>query len=688
MSSKPHIARQTGWLLLIILAAVALRLYDLPGTPPGLTHDEADHGITAWGIVNGAREVYFTVGYGREPLFDYSTALLMSFLGPTYLAARLTAVFFGLIMIAATAAWVRQAFDARIALLTAAGTAVGFWAVMTSRQSLRSVTLPALFTLAFYFFWRALTVQRQTGPRQHPPPSPEARRHFLLAGLLLGLTFYTYIPSRILWIVFPAILGYLAVIDRRLFRRMRAGTASMLLIAAMVGSPLFYYLFKHPAAETRIGQLSAPLSAAIGGDFGPLLANSAASLKLFTISGDSFWRYNIPGRPFLTPVMGLFFYVGIAAAVWGMWSPKNRKETGVAYAAALFWLVAGFTPTLVTGPALSTTQAIGMQPILYLLPALGLAAIYRAVSSFSMRQRGSLAVRNQQLFQLGLILLFTSAAFITARDYFIRWARAPEVRVHYESSMAAAMAYINEQGIQDVAISTITPGRFHTPAVAEMIIQDPSVLPRYFDGRYGLSLPAAEDSYLVVPGFAPLSPLLDPYLGTVALVDTIPLPETDLDRPLRIFRLSGPRLAAEWQALFSGAANPLPAPVTFGSSAQFMGYSLYSAEFSPGDTFTVATLWRVQAPLDDAILFTHLQGAGGVPIAQADRLDVPGESWQPGDLFIQLHQLTIPADTTAGDYPIAVGLCQGPPESCTRLPVASANAADNVLIVGSVQIIQ
>lgn len=676
MSSKPNISRQTGWLLLIILAAVALRLYDLPGTPPGLTHDEADHGITAWGIVNGARDIYFTVGYGREPLFDYSAALLMTFLGPTYLAARLTAVFFGLVSIASTAAWVRRAFDIRVALWTAAGTAVGFWAVMTSRQSLRSVALPALFTLAFYFFWRAMAAQRQQVSDPHPLSKLASKRHFLMAGLLLGLTFYTYIPSRIMWAVFPAILGYLALVNKPLFRRMWTGTSAMLLLAALIGTPLLYYLYKHPAAETRIGQLSAPLSAAAGGDFGPLLSNSWASLKLFTISGDSFWRYNIPGRPFLGPVMGICFYIGVAAAVWRMWSPKSRQQTGAAYAAALFWLVAGFAPTLVTGPALSTTQAIGMQPVLYLFPALGLAAIYQMASSFRLRR----------LFQIGLLLLFIGTAAITARDYFIRWATAPEVRVQYESSMAAAMAYINEQGIQNVAISTITPGRFHTPAVAAMIIRDPSVLPRYFDGRHSLSLPSAADSYLVVPGFASLSPFLDPYLGFMELVATIPLPETDLDRPLNIYRLSGPRLAAEWQAQFNGALNPLA--VDFGNSAQFLGHTLSAAAAAPGDSVNVATLWRVQAPLADAILFTHIQGAGGAPIAQADRLDVPGESWQPGDLFIQLHQLTIPADAAGGEYPIAVGLCQGPPENCTRLPAASGIAVNDMLPIGSVQIIK
>jgi hypothetical protein len=48
------------------------------------------------------------------------------------------------------------AFYNRVALLTGAGLSVGFWPVIASMLGLRSITLSALFTLALYFFWRAL----------------------------------------------------------------------------------------------------------------------------------------------------------------------------------------------------------------------------------------------------------------------------------------------------------------------------------------------------------------------------------------------------------------------------------------------------------------------------------------------------------------------------------------------------
>ncbi len=42
-------SRRYGWLLLILLAGAFLRIALLTEVPPGLTHDEADHGLDAWG---------------------------------------------------------------------------------------------------------------------------------------------------------------------------------------------------------------------------------------------------------------------------------------------------------------------------------------------------------------------------------------------------------------------------------------------------------------------------------------------------------------------------------------------------------------------------------------------------------------------------------------------------------------
>ncbi len=84
-------SRRTDWsfLVAILLIAAFLRLYQLDAIPPGWTHDEAGHGHDAVAILHGARPIYETVGYGREPLYDYVVAGLMALIGAQSVTAGL-----------------------------------------------------------------------------------------------------------------------------------------------------------------------------------------------------------------------------------------------------------------------------------------------------------------------------------------------------------------------------------------------------------------------------------------------------------------------------------------------------------------------------------------------------------------------------------------------------------------------
>ena len=98
-------------LFFILVVAAAFRVYQLGQIPPGITHDEADHGHDAIAILHGARPIYETVGYGREPLYDYVAAWLMPIFGPHYTTLRLASVLAGLLLIVVAHFWIRRAFD-------------------------------------------------------------------------------------------------------------------------------------------------------------------------------------------------------------------------------------------------------------------------------------------------------------------------------------------------------------------------------------------------------------------------------------------------------------------------------------------------------------------------------------------------------------------------------------------------
>ena len=701
-----------AWITLILLAAAALRLVALDSAPPGMTHDEADHGLTALSIRDGARALYFSIGYGREPLYDYATAVVMSATGPTILAPRLTSVYFSLLLIAAVYAWARRAFGAPVALLTAAGLAGGFWPIMTARQALRSSALPAVFALAVLFFWIGLFRNRVSGRNpvssHYSPLAP-----FLIAGLLLGLSFYTYLPARIMWLALPVLVGYGWLCRRDLANRPARGLLFTLAVAALVAAPLLLYLAARPALEVRVGELSAPLRAATGGDFAPLWANATAALRLFTIEGDQTWRYNVPGRPLLPGVLGWLFYAGLLVAGWQVVVGLKRKATTdytdftdlrvlksvksvVAFSSpgaflALVWLALGFTPVLVTGPGLSTTQAIGMLPVLYVFPALALVAGWRAITNYELRITNaakephakvsslrswrswrslrevfsSPATRYLPLASLLVVLLYVTVATASARAYFGLWANSPEVRVQYETTMVTALRYLDAHGRGAAAVSTITPGPFHTPAVAALTLHNPAVQPRWFDGRESLLLPDEPDATLVIPGFTPIPPALQPYLAAATLSDELSMRPDDLDRPIRLYAVDGPATIAAALARMTAVVGQSPA--TFGENVELLGYELSTTTAQPGETVTLVTAWRVRQPLPGAALFAHVIGPDAL-IAQADSLGAPGESWTAGDVLLQLHTLTLPADAAPGDYPLAVGVYTRPDGARLRLP--------------------
>lgn len=645
-----------GWILLILLTATVLRLYDINDIPPGMTHDEADHGVDAWGVVNGDRPIYFTVGYGREPLYDYSTAVLMSFMGPTYLAGRLTSVYFSLIMIAGMYSWVRLAIDRRTALLTAAGLAVGFWSLMVSRHALRSVTLPALFMLALLFYWSAYAAR----------PELSARRrfgHYLLAGVFLGATFYTYIPSRILWLIFPALLLFLLVVDRAAFARAWRGVLLTLAVAALIAAPLVRFLVLNPEAEVRLNQLAGPVTAALDGDLAPLLANTLGGLATLTFTGDSQWRYNIAGQPFLPAVMGLLFYAGLALALYHVvvcmlrrqsLQAEQRVRAGAPLFLSLIWLILGLLPVLITGPELSTTQAVGMLPALYLFPALALVGAYEWLEPRTTR-------RLRRWAPLLALALFTVAGLRTAWAYFSVWANDPQVRLQYETTLVTMIRYLNETGGGPAAISSTTPDRFHDPATAAMTLTNPDVSLRWFNGQSSLLLAQDAVSRLVFSGQSALHPALLPFIAGAGLEATLPLRGDDVDRPITIYQIDGPAMLDTILPEFRGDNPSESANIDFGGRLALLGYRMSDGPVKAGESIQLATLWRIEQPVsEEAVLFTHIIGPDGLPVAQADRLDVPSYYWHAGDVFVQLHEIVLPADLPLGNYTVAMGIYSRP----------------------------
>jgi len=664
-AAQPVPQRLARWQALALAAVLVLaawfRFYQLGDVPPGLTHDEANNAHDAAGVLAGVRPLYFATGYGHEPLYNYLTALISLPCGVSDVSLRLTTTLCGLGVLLGSYLLARRAFDLWLALAAAAGLALSFWPVFSQRQGVRPVTLPLLFAPAAFLVWRGL--------------SPSGRRSdWALAGLLIGGSFYTYLACRVLLFVWPAFAVYLALFHRAAWRRGWRGLLAAALIAALVAAPLAIYLVTHPEQEIRLEQLNAPLIAARQGNLRPLLDNLLGALKVFSISGDTHWRYNLPGRPIFDPLTSVFLYLGLALALWRWRQP--------ACAFLLLWLGAGLSPGLITGAMNSSQRTMGAQPAVYITLALGITQAGRWLWA-----RGRPA---RWMAVLGGAALLGGNAWLAFHDYFVTWAAEPDVREVYHTNLRQIARYLDGQAESGLtAISTRYPQAFHDPYVLEAILYRQDLLLRWFDGRGALVAPqGGAGARYVFPAAAALHPALQArFVAGAAPLAVVHLRPDDLNPSFSVYRLTlagrltPPPAPVGWSSATTFApdgSDPLRRaldwPVNLGDKVLLLGYELEGGPAAPRAGPQLLTYWRVLAqPAAPAQIFVHLLDADSQVRGGQDRLDAPTAHWQPGDVIVQVHELTLDAGLSPGVYPLEIGVYDVP--DLARWPVLADGAA-------------
>lgn len=390
-----------GWagLLLAMALAAALRLVALDRLPPGLYHDEAFNGLDALRVLAGDRPVYFPANNGREPLYIYLIAPAIAWLGRTPGAVRLPAALTGTLTVAAAYGLAEALFDRRVAFFTAMITATTLWPVHLSRQGFRAVLLPLVIALTLWLGVRAW--------RSHRPGD------WALTGGLYGLSFYTYLAARLTPLPLLVFAVYLALTDR--LRRLWPGVLIAGAAALIVVMPLALYGLAH--LELFLGrpmQVSIFNPAINGGDPLGLLARQIwQSLLMFTTHGTDEARHNLPGRPVFDPLMALAFLGGVALAFsrmigWRRGGGELNSSVAVAAAFVLIWTMGMLAPTVLSEDAPHFLRAVGVMPLVFILPALALERLWRELAARVGHVPAS-------AFTTALLIAST---FLTLHDYF------------------------------------------------------------------------------------------------------------------------------------------------------------------------------------------------------------------------------------------------------------------------------
>jgi hypothetical protein len=134
----------------------------------------------------------------------------------------------------------------------------------------------------------------------------------------------------------------------------------------------------------------------------------------------------------------------------------------------------------------------------------------------------------------------------------------------------------------------------------------------------------------------------------------------------------------------------VPVGAKLGDGILLVDYELSRLDYRSGDALSVVLTWRaVRPPAQGYTVFVHLTRSDGGLVAQHDALPSnglrPTDSWSVDETIVDSHQLTIPSQTSAGEYWLRVGMY----DDSGRLPVTDSGQAeivDNALLLHSIQV--
>ena len=659
------------WAILIglTLLAALLRFYKLGVIPPGFQFDEAYNALDAAGVLEGQRPLFLPLNGGREVLYTYLQAGLASLFGLSVYTLRLTSALAGIAAIPASYVLLRcllQRHARRIAALTSLALAISFWHLHFSHYGIRVILMPVLFSGVCGFFW--LGARRlQAWP-------------YVIGGLLTGLSVWAHPTGRLIPLVLIAYTLWLlwqhpetgkytvsmrhwigggrettplqegrspagpegAGRTRRVYPPLGlllAGSAALLVFL-----PLGLEFYRHPdffLGHAGLVSVFAP-RVSQGSPLLALLRNAGAVLGMFSIRGDSAWIHNLMGRPIFDPLLSIPFWLGLV--LWIVRLLRRDDPDRDSLALLMLWSLVMLLPTVFSDDAPNFSRSLPALPAVFVAVGLGLSAIADLLARAPMPAK---AARAAGVAVIGLIVI--GSLVLAARDYFVRFPKAPEAYYAYDVDKldawahlrplaAAHQVYLSQLWAEHATLAFLRRGTdVKSFDSSETVVLPPS-------GRGAVyAFPALQRQRAVRlatlwPG-TPVQEFSDAH--GAPLLETVTLdPETLRDYP--------PARSPE-----------KPLEVAFNGGPTLLGMR--------PDGSDVLLFWRGEALMPrNLTAFVHLLGADGSRVGQVDQ--VPGDgsfptpSWSAGERVIERYRPAFepcrdeaPARVLTGWYDLAAG---------------------------------
>jgi 4-amino-4-deoxy-L-arabinose transferase-like glycosyltransferase len=655
--------------LALMLIAGVLRFYELGSWPPGLYHDEAYNGLDALRVLAGDRPLYFAANHGREPFFIYLVSLSVGWLGRSVYAVRFPAAIIGTLLIPAAYFMARELFGRRVGLITAAIATITLWPIHLSLIGFRAGALP---------FFVALSI----GMGVHAYRSGRAL-HWIIAGVVYGLSFYTYLASR--FTPFALVLMLFVVVLTRRGKRLWRNAIFFAITTLIVLTPLIITaLTQWDVVMGRPGDVSIFNPAINGGDpIGSLLRSIAAAVSMFFWRGDGIARHNVPYRPVFDPILVIFFAWGLIRLIVAAlgptpppykplpdflrpgpdmrFSPRLPPLSKLASLFVLIWIPIMLLPTILAEDSPHFLRAVGVLPVALIVPAIGLETLAQW-----------LKVRGKRALSYGVVIavLMIGAAW-TMRDY-SRYAIDPETADLFENAgvQLAREARADRHGGRQLY-------------VADRFTRDWTSVPFLIGGGY-IPIPDGTTPQLDATQSATL--FLWPYEDwTKAL--------SSLTAPVRVKVSAGPQTRGDLDLQpHVGYLNVQIEPIDGASTqpeAQFenglrlLGHSIEAVD----DThWRLRTLWQTDRSITaDETFFVHLMAVNQLIGSQdGDSGDgfYPLRLWKPGDVIIDERIIDVPLQADRAQLLITLGLYDRATNQRVKVIETTQPVIDQAVLLG------
>jgi 4-amino-4-deoxy-L-arabinose transferase-like glycosyltransferase len=431
MNAMKH-RREFFLVLLIVAVAAFFRLYQLDAYPPGLYPDEAMNGNNAiQAIETGDYKLFYPENNGREGLFIAIQSLSIRIFGNTAYALRVVSALAGTLTVLGLYFLGRRLFNWQIGAISSFLMAVSFWHVNFSRIGFRAIMAPLIIVWGTYFFWKGLT--------------RSSSRSFIVAGIIWGLGFYTYISFRIMpFMLIAAALAYWQALDKNFNHDRYVHTRNELfrgivvwgMVALLVVLPLAWHFYTQP--EDFLGRLNKVSVFSSDNPVFTILKNTGQTLAMFNFVGDHNWRHNFSGRAMLYWPVGILAMLGFFKSILKLErSYKNQGHFSPTHVLILSWFALGLLPVVLSTEGLPhSLRAIVIIPAVFLFAAEGLWWFFEFSKDWwrahDVHERHIPFIRHS-VHESTLISVVAVTAFMIAvgivefKTYFYDWARRPEV---------------------------------------------------------------------------------------------------------------------------------------------------------------------------------------------------------------------------------------------------------------------